>query len=100
MYVNTLAAAYYRTGQYRAAIETLEPIRADAFSAFDLYFTAMACQQLGDPSKARRSFDRAIASHQAHGPHLSQSYREELRRFRAEAAELLEVSANDPMVDQ
>jgi tetratricopeptide (TPR) repeat protein len=87
-YVNTLGVALYGAGHGKEAIETLE--RADQLSggkrfSYNAYFIAMAHWQLGNRDEARRWYDRAVAWTEKHEPK-----NEELRRFRVEAAELLE----------
>src|SRR5262249_5587717 len=50
-YRNTLGVAYYRTGRYRQAAETLHANLKDTedqLLAWDLYFLAMSYQRLGE----------------------------------------------------
>ena len=54
--------------------------------SFDWFFLAMAHWQLGEKDKAREWYDRAVQWMDKNQPK-----NEELRRFRAEAAELLEL---------
>ena len=54
--------------------------------SFDWFFLAMSHWQLGQKDKAREWYDRA-----AQWMDKNQPTDEELRRFRAEAAELLEL---------
>ena len=88
-YCNTLGTALYRAGDWKAAIETLE--RADQLQggkrlSGNAFFLAMAHWQLGNKDEARKWYDRAVEWMDKNQPK-----NEELRRFRAEAAELLEV---------
>jgi tetratricopeptide (TPR) repeat protein len=88
-YQNTLGVAYYRSGDWNAAIaalekaETLVPDKNLALSGF---FLAMAHWQLGDKQKARIGYGQAVQWMDKNQPENA-----ELRRFRAEAAELLNV---------
>ena len=83
---NTLGVAHYRAGDWKAAIAALEKsmeLRKGGDS-FDWFFLAMAHWQLGEKDKAREWYDRAVQWMDKNQPK-----NEELRRFRAEAAELL-----------
>jgi superkiller protein 3 len=87
---NTLGAAHYRAGNWKEAVAALEKsieLRQGGDS-FDWYFLAMAHWQLGERKKPRDWFDKA-------GEWMDQNQpkNEELRRFRAEAAELLKIEA-------
>jgi tetratricopeptide (TPR) repeat protein/WD40 repeat protein len=85
---NTLGVAHYRAGDRTAAIAALEKsmeLRAGGDSN-DWFFLAMAHWKLGAKDKARRCFDRAVQWME-----MNQPKDEELRRFRAEAAELLGI---------
>jgi eukaryotic-like serine/threonine-protein kinase len=87
-YVNTLGVAYYRTGDWKAAIAALEKsmeLRKGGDS-LDWFFLAMAHWQLGNKDEARRWYDKAVKWMEEHAPKNV-----ELTRFRAEAAELLGV---------
>jgi tetratricopeptide (TPR) repeat protein len=87
-YPNTLGAAYYRKGDWKAAIAALEKsmeLRKGGDS-FDWFFLAMAHWQLGDKDKSREWHDWAVQWMDKNQP-----TNDELRRFRAEAAELLEL---------
>jgi hypothetical protein len=93
LYRNTLGVAYYRTGRYREAVETLRPNldkQNDMGLAFDLYFLAMSHHRLGETARARDYFDWAARWTRAQ-PGLSAAYREELTAFRSEAEELLGI---------
>jgi serine/threonine protein kinase/tetratricopeptide (TPR) repeat protein len=82
---NTLGVALYRIGDWQAAIKALQKsIALQGYTSFDGFFVAMAQAQLGRREEARRQFDKA--------DRWTQTFRskdEELRRFRAEAIELL-----------
>jgi uncharacterized protein HemY len=85
---NTLGAAHYRAGNWKDAIAGLEKsmeLRKGGDS-FDWFFLAMAHWKLGEKDKARTRFDQAVEWMDKHQPRD-----EELRRFRAEAAELLGI---------
>jgi serine/threonine protein kinase/tetratricopeptide (TPR) repeat protein len=87
---NTLGVAQYRTGGFEAAIASLkrsQSIDSTGESA-DLFFLAMSQQQLGNREVARVYFDQACAWMKKNKPHDI-----ELRRFRTEAATLLEIEA-------
>src|SRR5262245_58236047 len=98
VYVNTLGAAYYRAGRYHDAVETLRPnleSQKDADLAFDLYFLAMAHHRLEEAVRARDYYDWAVRWTAAQRD-LSPSKAEELRMFRAEAADVLGVDVARP----
>ena len=87
--LNTLGVAQYRAGRYAEAIATLDRSLAaghGAYDGYDLFFQAMAHWQLGDKPRALACFDKAVGW-------MEQKRRadEELIRFRAEAAALLNV---------
>jgi tetratricopeptide (TPR) repeat protein len=83
----TLGVAHYRAGDWRAAATALEKARmlnGATFLSFDAFFLAMSHWRLGNQEAARRWYDQAIEWMDKYMPQD-----EELRRFRAEAAELL-----------
>jgi serine/threonine protein kinase/tetratricopeptide (TPR) repeat protein len=85
---NALGIAHYRAGGHKAAIAALEKsmeLRKGGDS-FDWFLLAMAHWQLGEKDKAREWYDKAVKWTDKNEPN-----NEELRRFRAEAAELLEL---------
>jgi tetratricopeptide (TPR) repeat protein len=87
---NTLGVAQYRAGDWRGAIVSLEKSMAvskEAYS-FDRFFLAMAQWQQGNKDEARKWYDQAGAWMDKNQPE-----NEELRRFRAEAAELMGIEA-------
>jgi WD40 repeat protein/serine/threonine protein kinase len=86
---NTLGVAHYRAGDWKAAIEALtksEELAPRKNRGFNAFFLAMAHWQLGDKPQARSWFDKAV---QLMEPDPND---EELIRFRAEVAALLEVN--------
>jgi tetratricopeptide (TPR) repeat protein len=86
--VNTLGIAYYRAGDWKAAIDTLK--RADAlyrgnnFSS-NAFFIAMAHWQQGEKEQARKWYVPATVWMEKYGPKNA-----ELLCFRSEAASLLQ----------
>ena len=85
---NTLGVAQYRAGNWKEAIAALEKVMAlRGGDSFDWFFLAMAHWQLGEKKKARQYFDRAVEWMDKNMP-----TRKELGRFRAEAAELINVA--------
>jgi serine/threonine protein kinase/Tfp pilus assembly protein PilF len=91
-FFGTLGVAYYRTGEYPAAITQLEKsikLRGHEnprVNAIEAFFLAMAHWQLGDKPKARQWYGRALEWMEK--DHLNPR-EEELRGFRTEAATLL-----------
>jgi WD40 repeat protein len=84
---NTLGIAQYRAGDWKAAITALEKsmeLLSGQQESFNTFFLAMAHWQLGDKDEARRWYDQAVEWTDKHQPK-----NEDLRRFRAEAAELM-----------
>jgi tetratricopeptide (TPR) repeat protein len=85
--VNTLGTAYYRAGDWKAAIETLKEAdhlyQGQQFSS-DAFFIAMSHWQLGEKEAARKWYDAG-----AHWMVKFAADNDEQRRFRAEAAGLL-----------
>ena len=91
----TLGTARYRTRDWKGAIADLEKavgIRGpnNPNGSQDGFFLAMAHWQLGEKDKARQWFDKSVQWMDKTTPENS-----ELRRFRAEAAELLGVEKKD-----
>jgi Flp pilus assembly protein TadD len=87
---NILGAARYRAGSWKAAITAVEKAMAlkGAGDSFDWFLLAMAHWRNDEPDAARRWYDRAVQWMEQNQPQ-----NEELRRFRAEAAEVLGLSA-------
>jgi tetratricopeptide (TPR) repeat protein len=88
--LNTLGTAYYRAGDWQAAVETLR--RADGLKrgshfSHDAFVIAMAHWRLGEKDQARKWYTAALLWMEKHAPR-----HEELIRFRAEAAALLGFS--------
>ena len=85
---NTLGVAQYRAGDSKSAAEALNKSMElqNGGDSNDFFFLAMAHWQLGNKVEARQWYDRAVAWMEKNRPKD-----EELRRFRAEAAELLGV---------
>ena len=84
----TLGAAQYSAGDWKAARAALEKsmeLRKGGDS-FDWFFLAMAHWQLGDKEQARKWYDQGVTWMEKNAPQD-----EELRRFRAEAAALLDL---------
>jgi hypothetical protein len=90
MFWNTLGVAQYRVGDWKAAIETLKQSMGlrNGGDSFDWFFLAMAHWQLGENERARQRFDQAVQWMDKNQPQ-----NEELRRFRAEAEQLLGAKA-------
>jgi len=82
----TLGVARYRAGDDRGALEALAESmeRGDGSDAYDWYFAAMAHWRLGHQDEARALCARANVWTDEHRPGDRQ-----LRRFRAEAEELI-----------
>jgi len=91
-FLNTLGVTYYRLGQYAEAVEKLESSLRDSQAragAFDLFFLSMCHARLGDSTKARDCYDRAVKWITEHQGQLSPEWVEELKNFRAEADAVL-----------
>jgi uncharacterized protein HemY len=88
----TLGAAHDRAGDWPAAAAALEKSRSlrDGDDPEDLFFRAMTCWQLGNKDQARQCYDRAVQLMEKQPTHYKGRL-EDLRRFRAEAAELLGI---------
>jgi eukaryotic-like serine/threonine-protein kinase len=86
---NTLGVAHYRVGEWKNAIDALkksdELLKGEMFS-FNAFFLAMAHWQRDEKGEARQLYDRGVQWMEKHQPN-----NEELRRFRAEAAESLKI---------
>jgi tetratricopeptide (TPR) repeat protein len=85
---NTLGVALYRAGAVLEAGAALEQSMrlGTGGNSIDWFFLAMAHRQLGDPYRALQYYVAAVQWMDKHGPP-----NDELRRFRAEAAELLGI---------
>jgi serine/threonine protein kinase len=87
-YWNTLGVAYYRTGDWKNAVVALTKsmdLRKGG-DPTDWFFLAMAHWRLDDKEQARKWYNQAVGWTDKNKPKD-----EELRRFRAEAAELLGI---------
>src|SRR5262249_43214545 len=87
----------YRNGDWKGAIADLEkaidlrgPDAPNDFNSYNGFFLAMAYWRIGEKDKAHDWFGRAVKGMAKGNPHDDQ-----LRRFHAEAAELLGVSKKD-----
>lgn len=80
---SNLGTAHYRAGNWPEAVAALEKYNDHVHDAF---FLAMAHWQLDNKEKARNYFDEAVKRMRKRDPDD-----EELARFRAEAAALLEI---------
>jgi serine/threonine protein kinase/tetratricopeptide (TPR) repeat protein len=86
----TLGVAYYRAGNWKAAVEALEKSQQPVNSHYRndsviLFFLSMAQGRLNEQEKARTFYDQAAQRRMGIG-----ATEEELRRFCAEAAGLLD----------
>jgi serine/threonine-protein kinase len=90
-YWNTLGVVRYRAGDHKGAVADLEKSMSlrQSGDSYDWFFLAMAHWRLGDRDTARQWYDKGVRSLQQHHPR-----NEEVHRFRAEAAELLGITAN------
>jgi len=89
IYLNTLGVAQYRAGRYAEAVATLDRSLTAGhgeYDGYDLFFQAMAHWRLGEKPQALACFDKAVEWMQKNKP-----ADDELIRFRAEAAALLDV---------
>jgi tetratricopeptide (TPR) repeat protein len=86
---NTLGVALYRAGDWQGALAALErsTVLGNGGNSFDWFFLAMCHEKLGAKEKARVWYGRATGWMEK-----NQANHEELRRFRAEAAELLNIT--------
>jgi tetratricopeptide (TPR) repeat protein/serine/threonine protein kinase len=86
IYWNALGLAQYRAGGFREALAALEKsmeLRKGG-NSHDWFVLAMAHWQFGDKDQARQWYHRAVQWMEKNAPQS-----DELRRFRAEAAELM-----------
>jgi tetratricopeptide (TPR) repeat protein len=89
----TLGVAHYRAGDFKRAVTDLEKsiqLRHGGDSV-DYFFLSMAHRQLGNADEARKWYDQAVQWMDKNQPG-----NEELRRFRAEAEELLKINIDKP----
>jgi tetratricopeptide (TPR) repeat protein len=87
---NTLGVAYYRVGNWKEAIVTLEKAMelSHGGDPGDWLFLAMAQWRLDNKDKARNWYDKAVAWMDKNQNHPTADF---LRLYRSEAAELLGV---------
>jgi serine/threonine protein kinase/WD40 repeat protein len=93
LYWNTLGVAHYRAGHWDDCIRAMEKsmqLTSGRLERFDTFFLAMAHWQRNDKEQARKLYDQAVAWMEKYKAELQRQHTEELRRFRAEAAALLE----------
>jgi tetratricopeptide (TPR) repeat protein len=85
---NTLGAAHYRAGEWKLAVEALKKSvdLCKGGECSDWFFLAMAHWMLGEKDKARQWYENAVQWMEKNNPQD-----DELRRFRAEAGELLGI---------
>jgi serine/threonine protein kinase len=103
--LNTLGAALYRAGRFDEAIERLNEavgMHSKGGTAGDWFFLAMTHARLGDTTTARQWYDKAARWMDENEITLEKNRRlaEELRRFRAEAAEALQVPSAENAIHQ
>jgi len=90
-YFGTLGAARYRAGDWKRAAQDLETAISlrqpdDFMNANESFFLAMARWRLGDTGGAKDAFDKGVGWMEK-----STLRKDEVRRFHAEAAELLGI---------
>jgi serine/threonine protein kinase/tetratricopeptide (TPR) repeat protein len=85
---NTLGVAQLRAGNWKESITTLQKSNdlRKGGDSFNWFFLAMAHWHLGDKDEARKWYNHGVQWMEKNQPK-----NEELRRFRAEAAELLGI---------
>jgi tetratricopeptide (TPR) repeat protein len=99
VYWKTLGVAYYRSGEWEAALQALEEAEKVApgrYFGSNAYFQAMCHHQLGDPAKAKDYYDRAVRWCQEDPDNLASAQQRELEAFRAEAEALLKRPRHGP----
>jgi hypothetical protein len=84
--------AHCRLGHWKEALACIEKSRQlekhqGPVGSFDRFFEAMAYSGLGDRANARRCYDEGVQWMQKHHPDHP-----DLRRFRAEAAQMLGIA--------
>ena len=89
-----MGAAQYGAGDWQAAVESLTKsieLRSGG-DAFDWYFLAMAHCRLGNMEEASKWHQQAVVWEEKNAQSLlgNRQLADELRRFRAEAEELLQ----------
>jgi serine/threonine protein kinase len=88
-YFNTLGVAHYRAGSFKEAVTALQKSMElqKGGDSFDWLFLAMAHRRLNNTELARQWYDKAVVWMDKHA-----SQNDELRRFRAEAQEVLGIN--------
>jgi hypothetical protein len=87
--------AHYRARDWKAAVAALDKsmeLRKGG-KAYDYLFLAMAHRKLGNRAEAGKWYDRAVTWLEKNRQALAKNpeHAEELRRFRSEAEEVLEL---------
>jgi tetratricopeptide (TPR) repeat protein len=85
-YWNTFGIARYRAGHWNSAVAAFQKSLELRDSGSDFFFLAMAHWQLGHTDEARNWHEKAVEWMENNSPD-----NDELRRFRAEAADLLGI---------
>jgi tetratricopeptide (TPR) repeat protein len=95
-YWNTLGVAHYRAGDWKAAVAALDKSRGlrQGGDAVDWLFLAMAHRKLGHRDEALKAYEQAVGWLEKNQEALDKDKDRagELRRFRAEAEEVLELA--------
>jgi hypothetical protein len=90
----TLAIAYYRAGRYADALEVCKTIDPRwPRRPIDLHVAAMCHHRLGNPEKARESYDLIVRWEGERKGEQDPTDRQESDAFRAETEEVLRVAA-------
>jgi tetratricopeptide (TPR) repeat protein/serine/threonine protein kinase len=92
-YWRTLGVAHYRAGDWKAAVAALDKsveLRG-GMDASDRLFLAMAYRKLGKHDESREAYNQALQWLEKNEKTLRAVPAEELRRFRNEAEEVLEL---------
>jgi tetratricopeptide (TPR) repeat protein len=91
---NTLGVAHYRNGNWREAVVALDKAmqHGSGGDSVDRFFLAMAHWRLGDKEQARQWYALGVHWMEKNEQHsMVEELRQELTRFRAEAAKLLDI---------
>jgi tetratricopeptide (TPR) repeat protein len=92
---NTLGAALYRAGDWKAAVVALDKSRglANGGTATDWLFLAMAYRKLGNGVESRKAYEQALRWLEQNRESLARDRHQtdELRRFRREAEAVLQL---------
>jgi tetratricopeptide (TPR) repeat protein len=95
IYWKALGVAHYRAGDWKAAIAAFNKAAQmrKGRDAVERFFLAMAHRKLGNHHEARKEYERAVRWLEKNNeePEKDKQVAEELRRFRAEAEEVLEL---------